>query len=196
MKTLLFLLLSIVAFADQDPLKRLVEGNKRYMNKESIEQKRESLVSQQTPFAIIVGCSDSRVPPELIFDQHIGDLFVIRVAGNVVGPVEMDSIEYAADVVKVPLILVLGHESCGAVKAVLDGTAKGDIENIAPLIQPAIDQTKNLPGDRLENAIKANVRLVMQSLKKNAILSPLFKKGKLKMIGGYYRLDTGAVELL
>ena len=95
---------------------------------------------EQKPFAIILGCSDSRVSPEILFDQGIGDLFIVRVAGNVAGPVELDSIEYAALYLKSSLVLVLGHENCGAITAVLDGQTK-EIEHVADLIAPAIQGT-------------------------------------------------------
>ncbi|MGE5195836.1 MAG: carbonic anhydrase, partial [Anaerolineae bacterium] len=126
-------------------LKTLIEGNERYVNdtplcEDQFKQKRETMISKQRPLAAIVGCSDSRVPPEIVFDQSLGDLFVVRVAGNVVGPIEMDSIEFSADKLHTPLIVVLGHEGCAAVKAVLEGKiVEEEIVHIAPFIQPAVD---------------------------------------------------------
>ena len=184
-------------------LKQLMEGNLRYVNNttennnKSLNEQRKALVSSQKPFAIIVGCSDSRVPPEIIFDQSLGALFVVRVAGNVVGPIEMDSIEFSADQLLTPLILVLGHQGCGAVRAVLqDQTMDPDLANIAPIIQEAVNQVKGMPGDPLKNAIQANVRLTMGHLKDNSTLGALIEKKKLKIMGGYYELESGKVELL
>lgn len=181
-------------------LKKLMDGNNRYVNNEArlsndLEDRRSQLLSSQSPFAIIIGCSDSRVPPEIIFDQSLGDLFVVRVAGNVAGPVEMDSIEFAADKLFCPLIFVLGHQGCGAVKAVLEGkSADDDLQNIAPLIQQAVDQSKNLPGDPLKNAILTNIKLNMTRLGKNTVLKSLVDKKKLMIVGGYYELQSGRVE--
>lgn len=184
-----------------DSFKRLKDGNQRYVDNKPIhpdqnQTRREKVVNEQMPFAIIVGCSDSRVPPEIIFDQGLGDLFVVRVAGNVVGPIELDSIDFSADKLRTPLILVLGHENCGAVRAVLNNEANEDIADIAPLIQPAITKTKNLPGDPLANAIKANVQQVVSHLKSTPILSRLIKENKLKIVGGYYELNKGSVQYL
>ena len=183
-------------------LKQLMAGNERYVsaqngNEKDLAQKRSATVTGQSPIAVIVGCSDSRVPPEIIFDQTLGDIFVVRVAGNVLGPLEMDSVEYAATQLKCPLILILGHQSCAAVNAVLQGkAAENDLENIVPYVQQAVDQAKNVPGDALKNAICANVKLGMQRLEENKLLKPLIKEGKLTIAGGYYALDTGKVEII
>ena len=137
------------------------------------------------------------MPPEIIFDQSLGDIFVVRVAGNVAGPIEMDSIEYAADKLQAPLLMVLGHQGCGAVKAVLQGkAAENELGAIAPLVQQAVDKTKKLPGDPLTNAIKENVRINIQRLQKNPVLKSLIQKKNLKIVGGYYQLESGAVEII
>lgn len=182
-------------------LKKLLEGNNRYVNDASVTpsdlgEKREETFNKQSPFAIVVGCSDSRVAPEIVFDQTIGDLFVVRVAGNVIGPIELESIEFAADKLASPLIVILGHQKCGAVKAVLSGKGEDDIASIAPYIQKAVDETKNLPGNHLANAIKANVENGIKELKKNRIIAALLKAKKLKIVGAYYELESGKVELL
>ncbi|MFS8564269.1 MAG: hypothetical protein LVR00_08190 [Rhabdochlamydiaceae bacterium] len=148
------------------------------------------------PFAVIVGCSDSRVSPEIIFDQTIGDLFVVRVAGNVIGPIELDSIEYSVDKLDTPLVVILGHQKCGAVSAVLSGSGDEDIESIAPYIQEAVDETKNMTGDPLTNAIKANVTNGIKTLKKSRVIGALLKSKKLKIVGAYYELATGKVQQL
>jgi carbonic anhydrase len=186
--------------ASDNSLKKLMDGNDRYIKAKSqsignLKEKRQSLVSSQTPFAVIVGCSDSRVPPEIIFDQNLGDLFVVRVAGNVAGPLELDTIEYAAYELKCPLIMVLGHQDCGIVKAVIDGNATDlELEAIAPYIQQAVDESANLPGDRLKNAVEKNVILNMQRLQDNAVLQKLIQKNQLKIVGGYYELGSGKVD--
>lgn len=206
MKFLFFVLLSpFFIFAAPDKydvaLKRLIEGNEKYINKESthsydLEEKREQTLNEQIPFAVIVGCSDSRVPPEIIFDQTIGDLFVVRVAGNIIGPIELDSIEYSVDKLGTPLVLILGHQNCGAVAAALSGSGNEDIESITPYIQKAVDETKNMPGDPLINAIKANVVNGIKTLKKSRVIAALLRSKKLKIVGAYYELATGKVELL
>ena len=185
---------------EKTALERLIEGNKRFVKGESThpnrdEERRLETAEQQTPFAIIVGCSDSRVSPEILFDQGLGDLFIVRVAGNVVGPIELDSIEFSALYLHSSLIFVKGHENCGAVTAVLDGKTK-DIEAVASLIEPAIKQSETQEGNRLENAIKDNVLNVVAQLKKAPALQKLIKSKKLVVAGGYYHLRTGEVELL
>jgi carbonic anhydrase len=181
---------------------RLMEGNQRYVAGESInagnlEEKRQELANSQVPFAIVLGCSDSRVPPEIIFDQSLGDIFVVRVAANALGPIELDSIEYAVEVLNSPFIMVLGHQRCGAVDAVLKGQAKEqDLGGIVPYIQKSVKQSKNLPGDPLVNAIKENVRETVKTLKAASDLKEVINRGKLKIVGAYYSFDTGQVEVL
>ena len=191
---------SILAGVSDNSLKKLKDGNDRYTKAKSqsinkLKEKRQSLVSSQTPFAVVVGCSDSRVPPEIIFDQSLGDLFVVRVAGNVAGPLELDTIEYAAYELKCPLIMVLGHQDCGIVKAVLDGNAADlELEAIAPYIQQAVDESADLPGDRMRNAVMMNIKFNMQRLAENAVLKKLIQKNQLKIVGGYYELGSGKVD--
>ncbi|MFI5335017.1 MAG: carbonic anhydrase, partial [Chlamydiales bacterium] len=132
------------------------------------------------------------VSPEIVFDQGIGDLFIVRDAGNVLGPVELDSIEFAALYLKASFILVMGHEECGAVKAVMAGTTQ-DIENVASLISPAL---KGKQGASVEVCVKANVDNVVRQLNTNGPLSKLIKQGKLAVRGAYYDFISGKVELL
>ncbi len=184
----------------QTSLQRLMDGNRRFVEETSLhhnraEERRLETAEQQEPFAVIVGCSDSRVSPEILFDQGIGDLFIVRVAGNVVGPIEQDSIEYSAIYLHSSLILVMGHENCGAVTAVLEEKTK-DIQAVADLIEPAVRQSKTQEGDRLENAIKYNVINVVSQLKKSPALQKLIEQKKIEVIGGYYHFKTGRVELL
>lgn len=179
-------------------LEKLKQGNLRYVhdsmrNGDLTSSRRQSILSKQNPFAVIVGCSDSRVPPEIIFDQGLGDLFTIRVAGNVVGDLELESILYVAKAVKTPLILVLGHQNCGAVKAVLEGNTEL-ITNIANLIEPAIARAKTCKPPVLNCAIKYNVTGVVNKLLQDKSLAKMVSEKKLSVVGAYYNLDSGVVE--
>ncbi|MBI2742429.1 MAG: carbonic anhydrase [Chlamydiales bacterium] len=181
-------------------LERLIEGNKRFYKDKSehpnrTEERRLETAGGQHPYAIILGCSDSRVAPEIIFDEGIGDLFIVRVAGNVLGPIGMESIHYSAIYLNSAIIVVLGHESCGAVQAVLNNNTK-DIETIATQIKEAADRTKGQGDLRLENTIKLNAKMMVQQLKNDPVLSDLIKKKKLDIVGGYYDFHTGKVEIL
>jgi len=181
----------------EDAFKRLMEGNARYTtdkleNPDRSSMRRQEVFHKQKPFAVVIGCSDARVPPEIIFDQGIGDLFVVRVAGQVVGPIELDSIEYAAKYLGASLIIVLGHQSCGAINAVLKGKTQ-DIEDIANLIQPAIQPLRK---KTLENAVKANVLWVTEHLKTTPLIQSMMKEKKINVVGGYYSLSDGKVEIL
>jgi len=138
------------------------------------------------------------VPPEIIFDQGLGDLFVVRVAGNVATDTEIGSLEYGAEHLHIPLLVVLGHESCGAVTAAVQGgKAEGHIAALLSLIKPAVVQSRGLPGDPVANAVRANVQMVVQQLRSSTpILSELVAHGKLKVVGGVYSLETGEVTWL
>ncbi len=183
----------------KESLQRLVEGNKRYVHERLLNpnrsaERREELKSDQNPFAIVVGCSDSRVTPEILFDQGLGDIFVVRVAGNVMGPLGVASVEYAVEVLGAPLIFVLGHENCGAVQAALS-RKPDDIAPISNKIEKAVKE-HSLPNETgLEGAIKANVRAVVEQLQQEKPLADLIAKGKLGVVGGYYNLESGKIEL-
>jgi carbonic anhydrase len=186
--------------ADQ-ALARLKRGNVRAAHGASIHPhqngpRRRELASGQQPFAIIVACSDSRVPPELVFDQGLGDLFVIRVAGNVVDDTALGSIEYAVEHLGAKLIVVLGHERCGAVKAAVDGgEAPAHIGSLVRAIAPAVVETANMKGDRLDLAVRANVRRVVRQLSDSEpLLHEAVQKKGLEVVGMEYDLDTGSVE--
>lgn len=199
---LFFIFSSCLGFANVSPeraFKMLMDGNKRFVTESQLHanqsaERRMGLVTQE-PFAVIIACSDSRVAPEIIFDQGIGDLFLVRVAGNVVGPLEQESVDYGVHHLHSPLILVMGHENCGAINAVLKGQAE-DIPAIATLIKPAIERAKQDPGDKLVNAIKINIRLVADNLRQNPTYANLIKKNKLAIKEGYYNFQTGSVEIL
>lgn len=202
MKRILFLILSLFslirgeAIERRQALERLQEGNKQFILKQP-RSTLENNVASQTPFAVILSCADSRVPPEILFNQSIGDLFVVRVAGNVAVPAIRDSIVYAADALQAPLIVVLGHQNCGAVKAVLTTNSRtSDLESIVPYIRSGVNLCMQQPGDPLVNAIKANVLEQVRFLKLNPILSHLIQEEKLSIVGAYYHLETGEVEFL
>ncbi len=184
-------------------LKKLMEGNQRYIEQKRTfpDQARSRIVEVaqgQHPFATILACSDSRVAPEIIFDQGLGDLFDIRVAGNFLDDVVLGNIEYATLELGVPLLVILGHERCGAVKAALDGKAvPGHISTLVAAIKPAVDTTKNQGGDAWDNAVRANVKMNVNKLQSSSpILAEAVKAGKLKLVGGRYDLDSGKVEII
>ena len=180
---------------------RLLEGNTRFAAGTSVHPhqtaaRRTELTGGQQPFAVIVGCSDSRVSPEIIFDHGLGDLFVVRVAGNIVDDVVLGSIEYAVEHLGAPLIVVLGHESCGAVTAaVRAGKVHGHISSIVEVLKPAVKRARMQTGSVVENVISANVEITVERLKQSPpILSEFVKAGKLEIIGAYYDLKTGLVS--
>jgi carbonic anhydrase len=191
-------------------LKKLMEGNARFVKGtvKAAGRKPEdfkSLAKAQYPEAIIVSCADSRVAPEILFDTGVGDIFVIRVAGNVVygsGVVVKGSIEYGVAELKVPLIVVLGHSACGAVKAAIQhvnqkDSLPGAINGLVELVKPAVTQSAKMSGDPLDNAIKKNVEIGVARLKElDPIVGPAAKAGKVKVVGGVYDLATGAVTLV
>jgi carbonic anhydrase len=170
----------------------------RYQHPHETAERQRELASSQSPHAEILSCADSRVPPELIFDQGLGDLFIIRVAGNVVSDTELGSLEYGAEHLHVPLLVVLGHQHCGAVTAAVEGgEAEGHIAALVNLLRPAVEKTQGMPGDHVENAVKANVEMVVKQLRASTpILAKLVSEGKLKVVGAVYSLDTGKVTWL
>jgi carbonic anhydrase len=191
------------AVAGDQALRQLLAGNRRYVaarltHPHQTALYRARVARGQHPFAIVVGCSDSRVPAEIVFDQGLGDLFVIRVAGNVVDDTALGSIEYAAEHLGVGLIVVLGHERCGAVDAaVKGGTVHGHIDSLVKAIAPAVEQVKNRPGDVLDHAVRANAAMTAGRLRTAPpILADLAAGGRLKIVGARYDLDSGAVEIL
>jgi carbonic anhydrase len=193
------------AFSPDEALKELIEGNKRFAAGKSKhthweEEARLKKSGPQFPFAVIVGCSDSRVPPEIIFDQGLGDLFTVRDAGNVVGSIELASIEFGLSKFNIPLIVVLGHQECGAVQTVLKETEKNSgLEEIYGLISSAISQCKqkqNNNSDKLVNAIYCNVKGSMETLKSSPLIASYLKQKKLNIVGGYYDFNTGQVSII
>ena len=181
-----------------EALNRLKAGNERFASsKEStskpVAARRAETAGGQNPFAIVVGCADSRTAPEIVFDQGIGDLFVVRTAGNLVDDYALGSIEYAVEHLGVRLIVVLGHERCGAVTAALAGSsAPGHINALVRDIQPAVVAAKGKEGDALANAIHENDLAVAAKIRKQAELGEL--ASQVRVVEGYYDLDTGKVE--
>jgi carbonic anhydrase len=163
-----------------------------------VAEARRAVAKGQTPFAIIVGCSDSRVGPEIVFDQGLGDIFVVRTAGEVVDATALGSIEYAVEHLGSSLIVVLGHERCGAVSAaVARAKEPGHIAAVLKAIEPAVEQTKGKPGDPVENAVRAQAVDVAKQLQDaKPILAERVHSGKLKIVAARYVLDSGKVEFL
>ena len=167
-----------------------VENKRKFPDQDWMEI--AAVAPEQKPFAAILGCADSRVPVEIICDRGFGDIFVCRVAGNVATPEEIGSLEFAVVVLGVKVIWVLGHERCGAVKAAIQGgQLPGHIGSLTAAIQPAVNSTSNQPGDPVENAVKANIRLQANRLKASPLLNERIEAGTLKIFGYYYDLDTG-----
>jgi carbonic anhydrase len=195
--------------ADQ-ALRELLEGNHRFRSGNRLTPRGRpeeflALTHGQFPEAVVVSCADSRVPPEILFDVGVGDLFVVRVAGNVVGGAGVSvkgSIEYAVAELNVPLILVLGHSGCGAVKSAMKhiddrDSLPGAISGLVELIKPAVVLSKGLPGDPLENAVRKNVEIGVERLQGlEPIVAPRVKDRKVKVVGGVYNLLNGAVTLI
>jgi len=181
-------------------LKELMDGNKRFQSgrltafEEDLEILKEKTVEKQEPFAAILSCADSRVPVEIVFDQSIGHLFVVRVAGNIVTPEIIASLEYGAAVLGTEVILVMGHRNCGAVKATIQAKeVPGQISALYQHIQPAVDQA----GHDLEAATKANAKIQAALLREaSTVIAGMVKEGKLKVVAGYFDIGTGSATLL
>jgi len=184
-------------------LAELKAGNGRHMkhhyaHPHQTASRMHALADGQHPHAIVLSCSDSRVPPEIVFDQGLGDLFTVRVAGNVAGDAELASIEYAVEHLHVPLLVVMGHESCGAVAAAIEGgEAPGHIAALVGVIQPSVEKARALPGDLSTNAVRVNVETMVTALRSShPILDQHVADGTLVIVGGVYSLKTGAVAWL
>ena len=182
-------------------LGELLEGNRRFFEEEQIHprgssSRRREVAGGQHPTAVVVSCSDSRVPPEILFDHGLGDLFVVRTAGNVLDDTVLGSIEYAVTHLGVRLLVVLGHTNCGAVGAALGGgEAEGHLGSVIKMLMPAVDEVRHLGGDTYDLAAQRNVKLMVEALKSSEpILAPL--KGELDIIGCYYDLDSGKVSVI
>lgn len=188
-----------------DQLKRLMDGNARYVAGKSVHAnqdraRRTEVAKGQKPFAMLLSCADSRVPPEILFDQGLGDLFVVRVAGNIADPHALGSLEYGAQVLGARFLMVLGHEYCGAVDAaVKGGKVGGNIDSIIDTIAPAAARAKadTATTDLLNRAINENVREVIAAInQRSGSLSGMAGKGDLKIVGARYDLDSGEVTVV
>ena len=196
----------------QDALKLLREGNARFVSDTRSDdsatgaRRRLELAAQQFPFAIILGCSDSRVPAEIVFDQGLGDLFVIRVAGNIVAPSQVGSVEFAAERYGTRLVVVLGHSSCGAIMATLEELGRNSreqspnlrsiVNRVRPSVQPLLSTSlANDPQVLLHHAVRANIRMSADHLRHGSeLLEQLIQNAGLLIVGAEYNLETGVVE--
>lgn len=183
-------------------LQRLLDGNQRFTQQnrkypdQSLQQL-QSVAKAQYPFAAILGCADSRVPTELIFDQGIGNLFVVRVAGNVASDLAIASLEYATAVLGSPLIVVLGHKRCGAVAAAIkDEVLPGQLDLITESIKPSVERVKLANGDINENAIISNIKYQAEKLRNSSLLEQLIRQNKLKIVSAIYDINTGKVTVI
>jgi carbonic anhydrase len=189
-----------------ETLAQLAAGNRRFASNQPTHphagrERRVEVAHGQKPIAMILGCADSRVPPELVFDCGLGDLFVVRTAGHVLDAAVLGSLEYGVGELRVPVLVVLGHEQCGAVNAALEAIAHnaklpGAIGRLVETILPAVISSRGAPGDWLENAVRANVECAMQGLRRSEVLSTAIRAGELLVVGARYRLGTGMVEWL
>ena len=194
----------------QEVLQRLKDGNQNFVDgkvnfKQLSHQERSSLAKDQNPFAIILGCSDSRVPAEMVFDQGLGDLFVIRVAGNVVAPSQVGSVEFAAARYDCPVVVVLGHSHCGAIQATIEtlldpeNLPSKNLMSIVNRVRPAVEmliqtELKNDVEKLCKHAVQANVFASVNQLRHgSAVLEKLIEQGKLVVVGAEYSLETGKV---
>lgn len=191
---------NVTMLSADDAIDRLLTGNKRYISQKQIHpnqtlKRREELCQGQFPFAVILGCSDSRIPPELIFDQGLGDLFVVRVAGNIIDNVVLGSIEYAVAHLHTPLVMVLGHSKCGAVEAtVAGGDLEGHLSDLTEAILPAMKSTQEKTENIIDDTARANAKMVAEQL--TSILSRWTENERLMVVPAFYNLDTGLVEIL
>jgi carbonic anhydrase len=197
----------------QEALQRLQAGNARFVSGRNArrdgvtnQMRREELASGQEPFAIILGCSDSRVPAEIVFDQGLGDLFVIRVAGNIVAPSQIGSIEFAADRFGTPLVVVLGHSGCGAVEATIEELGRPSpeqspnlaaiVSRVSPAIVPLLEDSSRRE-DLLADGVRANIEQSVEQLRSGSlILAGLISDGRLRVVGAEYSLETGVVTFI
>jgi carbonic anhydrase len=183
-------------------LKRLMSGNQRFAERRALHPHqtltyRLALVAEQRPFAAVLSCSDSRVPTELIFDQGLGDLFVVRLAGNVIDDIALASLEFAVSQLGISLIVALGHSRCGAVQATITGgDMPGHLSHLAAAIQPAVDEARAHDGDLLDNAIRINARSAAAQMAARSEILAAARDGQIQIVAGYYDIAAGTVELL
>ena len=196
------------AITPAEALARLKEGNARFAEGKPLHRDFPSRVREtgagQFPFAIVLGCVDSRVPPEMVFDQHVGDLFSARVAGNIVDPALLGSIEFATKLAGAKLVFVLGHTECGAVKGACDDVKMGNLTTTLSYLRPAVESVQGVEGPRTSKnpqfvaaVTEANVRLTIEAMRKQSpILDELVSKGDVVLAGGVYDVKSGVVSFL
>lgn len=190
------------SLSPDDAQQKLMEGNQRFIQHQpqypdQSEARLREVAQVQHPFATVLSCADSRVPAEIVFDQGIGNIFDVRIAGNIATPEAIGSIEYAVVLLGTPLLMVLGHERCGAVTAaVKNEPLPGEISTFVNAILPAVQQVKDRPGDTVDNAVVANVHYQIEQLQRSPLLMERLQSGKLKIVGGRYDLDTGMVTIV
>ena len=184
-------------------LQRLMEGNRRFAadkaTSDQTSRRPVEVASEQDPFAMIFSCVDSRVAPELLFDQGLGDLFVIRTAGQVLDRAVLGSLEFGVAELHIPLLMVLGHQHCGALKAAMEFLAEGDtavadLEFMVVALRPAVEAGKN-SDHPWDGAVRAQISLVVEQLRRSPILEKAVTAGTLKIVGAWYNLETGRVEI-
>lgn len=187
----------------QESINQLIDGNRRFVAGKSLHpnqslERRKQSAGGQKPIAAILGCADSRVSPEIVFDQGIGDLFVLRVAGNVADDPVIGSLEYAVAQLGVPLIIVLGHSACGAVAAATQGGEfPGKIGSLTQALAPAVEKAKGRAGDAVNNAVKENVQMIADRLAASKpILEEKVKEEKLQILPAFYDLASAKLEML
>ncbi|MBW4462558.1 MAG: carbonic anhydrase [Nodosilinea sp. WJT8-NPBG4] len=190
------------SLSPDEALQRLLNGNQRFTghhleHPDQSEERVLELTQSQHPFATVLSCADSRVAAEIIFDQGLGDIFDVRVAGNIATPEVVGSIEYAVELLETPLLMVLGHERCGAVTAaVKNEPLPGDIGTFVQAILPAVNQVQGQPGDAVDNAVTANVRYQVEQVLRSSLVRDRQRSGQLQVVGARYDLDTGTVTLV
>lgn len=185
-------------------LQRLLEGNHRFvedrLHRVPLGARLKEVAPAQAPFAAVLGCSDSRVPAEIVFDCSLGDLFVVRTAGHVLSPSVVGSLEFAVAKLGVPLIMVLGHTRCGAIQAAIgareEAFSPGSIDAIIEGVRPAVQRARALRGNVLSHAVVAHVEDTVAALLSSEVLAPLVEAATLRVVGARYNLDTGEVQLL
>lgn len=189
----------------EEALQRLLEGNRRYAagqpSADISARRRAAVAGDQQPFAMVLGCVDSRVPPEVVFDQGLGDLLVIRTAGQALDQAVLGSLEFGALALKIPLLVVLGHQRCGAVQAAMDvlagrGAATGSIAYLVESLAPAVEQAARLGVAPWDQAGRANAAWQAEQVRRAPSLRPAVESGRLVVVGAWYDLDTGLVEMV
>lgn len=190
------------SLSPDEALQKLMEGNQRFVrhqlqHPDQTEARVHEVAQAQHPFATVLSCADSRVPAEIVFDQGIGDIFDVRIAGNIVTPESIGSIEYAVALLETPVLMVLGHERCGAVTAAVQNEPlPGEIGTFVKAILPAVQRVKDQPGNAVDNAVTANVRYQIELLQRSPLITERVQAGQLKVVGGRYDLDTGTVTMI